>query len=66
VILKKEKAQNLHLGNPEQYGYHWIDLDKYYQIVNGPTSIDGTPEELEAKNCFMILNWRSIIEEQFN
>ncbi len=31
---------------PEQYEYHWIDLDEYYQSLNGLNSISGTPEEL--------------------
>jgi hypothetical protein len=33
---------------PKQYGYHWIDLDEYYQSVNGLNSIGGIPEELKA------------------
>ncbi len=35
---------------PEQYGYHWIDFDEYYQSLNGLNSIGGIPEELEAKD----------------
>jgi hypothetical protein len=31
---------------PKQYGYHWIDLDEYYQSVNGLISIGGIPKEL--------------------
>ncbi len=30
----------------EQYGHRWIDLDEYYQSVNGLNSIWGIPEEL--------------------
>ncbi len=30
----------------EQYGYHWIDHDEYYQSLNGLNSIGGIPEEL--------------------
>jgi hypothetical protein len=31
---------------PKQYGYRWIDLDEYYQSINGLNSIAGTPEQL--------------------
>ncbi len=61
-----EKAQNLLRGSPDQYGYHGIDLNKHYQMVNGLNSIGGIPEELEEKNGLMILNWRGMTEELFN
>ncbi len=45
------KSQNLSIDDPNYYGYRWIDLDEYYQSVNGLNSIGETPEELEAKTA---------------
>jgi hypothetical protein len=69
-ILEKGEAQTLLErcpGYAQQYPYRWIDLDEYYQSMNGLNSIGGTPYELwekMPKKCFICLALSSVIKTE--
>jgi len=63
-IFEERRSPNPYGGAPplivRQDRYRWIDLDEYYQSINGLNSIAGTPEQLwekMAKRCLICPTW---------